>query len=104
MERLSKETVTVFAPTDEALGEVSQEACSGVIARHHITSHVLCLSGLSDSWSVSTLSGERVRLNRTPEGVNVEDTVRIVKGDIMGTNGVVHVLDAVLMPDAGKEP
>lgn len=112
---------TVFAPTDTAFGkldpatlndlltnEASLGALTGILTYHvvpgRITSSMLgldvasLLSGESISGYVSTLNGADIRLDLTPFGLMINGTSMVTAADIEGTNGIIHVIDTVLLP------
>ena len=69
--------------------------------------HVLGTKVLSKdvrSGAVSTLEGSMLYLNVDGSGVTVRDggvnTARVTQADVLASNGVVHVIDAVLVPEA----
>jgi uncharacterized surface protein with fasciclin (FAS1) repeats len=112
--------LTVFAPTDaafaalaeaigeEALNEVLADpaAITGILAFHVVQGRVssTALSGLLDEngmVEVTTLGGGTLTIMLDPErGLIINDTARIILTDIDAANGVVHVIDAVLLPES----
>ena len=98
--------LTVFAPTNaafqgvlDALGLTSiEEIPESVlidIVEYHIVGAVALSSDLT-STTYETLNGESVTVDLS-DGVMV-DNANVVAADIMASNGVVHVIDAVLLP------
>lgn len=102
---------TVFAPTNaafdavpaetlEALG-ADTEALTAVLTYHVVPSAVLS-SDLSDGQQVTTVQGDTFTVNVTDAGVTLTDgagqTINVVDTDIEASNGVVHVIDGVLLP------
>ena len=95
---------TVFAPTDEAFAKVPKETLDALLADKEkltavLTYHVV--SGLVMSKDVSagklkTVQGSELTIT-TDGGVKV-DGANVVKADIVTTNGVIHVIDAVVLP------
>ena len=100
---------TVFAPTDEAFAKLpagtvesllrpeNKEKLKAILLYHvvpgNVTGHkVMRLNGRS----VKTLQGSSVKVS-TKHGVRV-DNARVTQTDIMTSNGVIHVIDTVLMP------
>jgi uncharacterized surface protein with fasciclin (FAS1) repeats len=97
---------TVFAPTDEAFARVPKatlEALAKDKARLQtvLTYHVLTSRWTSDDIrlvkSTGTAQGKPVKFGESGGALTVNDA-KVVKADIGCTNGVVHVIDAVLMP------
>ena len=100
---------TVFAPTNEAfadlLGIVGQEELDDIpesvlrrILEYHVVSGTAAASGdLSDGQEIATLlEGESVKVTL---GSSVQiDNATVVTADVNAINGVVHIVDAVLVP------
>ena len=98
---------TVFAPTDTAfsnlpeglvqclLKEENKEVLSSILL-YHVVDGVAASSGLSDGQVIPTLNGESVIVDLT-DGVKINDSV-VSQADFMTSNGVIHVIDSVLVP------
>jgi uncharacterized surface protein with fasciclin (FAS1) repeats len=97
---------TVFAPTDEAFAQVPEadlealladpEALRKVLTYHVVPGKVMAadVAGLD---SAQTVQGQSVAID-TSDGVKV-DGANVVKTDIVASNGVIHVIDAVILPN-----
>jgi transforming growth factor-beta-induced protein len=98
---------TVFAPTDQAFAalppgtvEALLEDPTGALARilaYHAIEGFAFSSQLSDELVIRTLLGQNVVVNITENGVFINNA-KVIIVDIVATNGVVHVIDAVLLP------
>ena len=99
---------TVFAPTDDAFAALPEgaiddlladsEALSEVLLYHVIDEEVKAAEVVSfDGQSVETLSGESVQVMLDGETVMINEATVIIT-DIEGSNGVIHVIDTVLLP------
>jgi transforming growth factor-beta-induced protein len=96
---------TVFAPTDAAFDALNLSGVSlptdkanlTKILQYHVAAGSLMASGLSNGQSIMTLEGSPVTIIQNASGTYVNDA-KIVTTDLVGSNGVVHVIDAVLMP------
>lgn len=99
---------TVFAPNDaavvaltEALGITAEELLAlpnlGEILQYHVVGASAYAADLTDGQMITTLLGEDVTVSITAEGVMINNAMVIV-ADIAADNGVVHVIDAVLLP------
>lgn len=97
---------TVFAPTDEAFKSLfSKLGVSGIedltaeqlapILTYHVVSGKVMSTDLSNT-SVATLNGKKINIDLT-DGVMINDS-EVVTADIEGKNGVVHVINKVLIP------
>lgn len=104
---------TVFAPTDEAfaklpegtveslLREENLEALKSILLYHVVPGEVTAEQVMELNGAV-TLNGQRVDIN-AEEGVEV-DGASVVTADIMCSNGVIHVIDTVILPASGTIP
>lgn len=98
---------TVFAPTDEAFSRLPQgalddllkpenkAALSGVLTYHVVSGKVLS-TDLKEG-NVITLDGGAVIVDFEGQGVKINDA-NVVQADITADNGVIHVIDKVLLP------
>ncbi|MDB4587574.1 fasciclin domain-containing protein [bacterium] len=100
---------TVFAPTDAAfttLLETLQVTAEDLLANpdlpsillYHVASGNVLSGSLSDGQIIETLNGESVEIGITAEGVTINGVAMVVVADLTADNGVVHVIDAVLLP------
>ena len=100
---------TVFAPTDEAFaalpaGTVDELLIdpTGTLAQillYHVVSGTALSTTLSDGQTITTLLGEEITVTIGMNGVMINNAT-VVVADILADNGVVHVIDAVLLPPA----
>lgn len=96
---------TVFAPTDEAFAKLPAGALDALIAdkeklRAVLTYHVVpgkVLAADVKTSSVKTIQGSSAKLVAKDGGVSI-DGAKVVKADIETSNGVIHVIDRVIMP------
>lgn len=108
-ETLSSEgPFTVFAPTDEAFAALpegtveklllpeNQEVLTQILSYHVIQGAVP--SSDIESGAVSTVEGSDVNITADAEDVMVNDTATVVQPDVIADNGVIHVIDTVLLP------
>jgi uncharacterized surface protein with fasciclin (FAS1) repeats len=103
---------TVFAPTDdaivaltEALSITAEELLAlpnlGEILQYHVVAADALAEDLSDGQLLTTLLGQDVTVSISDAGVMINDAMVIV-ADLEAENGVVHVIDAVLLPPASN--
>ncbi len=98
---------TVFAPTDAAfgalptglLGSLSTEQLTEILTYHVLSGEVFS-SGLSEEQAPTTLFGEEVFVTSGTEGVFVNGSAEVANADLDVSNGVIHVVNKVLLPDA----
>ncbi len=97
---------TVFAPTDEAFAALPEGTLDGLLEDEEalasvLTYHVVAgkaMSGdLSDMMVLETVQGEEVTIYITDGNVMVNDA-NVVQADIETSNGVIHVIDKVILP------
>lgn len=100
---------TVFAPTDEAFAALPEGTVENLLKPENkeqlvaiLTYHVVpgkVMSGdLTDDMSATTVQGSDVMID-LDNGVMVEEAT-VVSADIETTNGVIHVIDKVILPDS----
>jgi uncharacterized surface protein with fasciclin (FAS1) repeats len=98
---------TVFAPTDEAFAKLpagtvetllkpENKAKLQRILTYHVVSGKVMAADVVKLKSAKAVSGDTIRINTTG-GVTV-DNARVVKTDIAASNGVIHVIDTVILP------
>lgn len=96
---------TVFAPTNAAfadaadlIGTLSAAQVEQVLLYHAAAGTVLS-GDLSDGQTVTTAQGEDITVNIDGEGnVTLNGSVNVTTVDLEGTNGVIHIIDGVLVP------
>ena len=98
---------TVFAPTDAAFAAVDSSTLAAVLADSALLAdillyHVVGVQELSTDLVsdvyITTLNGDSVYVNINANGVFI-DNAQVIVADLLADNGVVHVIDAVLIPD-----
>ena len=98
---------TVFAPTDAAfekllkkLGITAEELLAREdlkqILLYHVLSGKVMSTDLKDGQKAETLANKTVDIKLDPVRVN---NANVVKADIQASNGVIHVIDEVLLPE-----
>ena len=97
---------TVFAPTDEAFAALPPDLVDALllpenkdvlakILTYHVVPGTVMAADIADG-DVATVEGQNVTLS-TMDGVTVNGA-RVIQADIVASNGVVHVIDAVIVP------
>jgi uncharacterized surface protein with fasciclin (FAS1) repeats len=104
---------TVFAPTDEAFAALPKGALdklvadktklTAVLTYHVISGEVMAEQVVGmDNKSVKTVQGGELTIKVADGKVSLTDaagnTVNVIKTDVTASNGVIHVIDGVLMP------
>jgi uncharacterized surface protein with fasciclin (FAS1) repeats len=97
---------TVFAPTDKAFSKVPQATLDALAADkeklrsvllYHVAKRKLTAAKVVKRRSIKTLNGQRVRVRVRDSKVFVGGA-RVVKADVTACNGVIHVINKVLIP------
>lgn len=103
---------TVFAPTDEAFKKLpagtvdtllkpeSKAKLASILSYHVVPRKILAADLAGKTMKVKTVEGSEISVNAT-SGVKVDDA-KVVTADILASNGVIHVIDAVIMPGSAK--
>ncbi|HLO56385.1 MAG TPA: fasciclin domain-containing protein [Saprospiraceae bacterium] len=99
---------TLFAPTDQAINALGSDVISQLldddglledVLTYHLVGELALSSDLNDGQLINTLLGENVKVTINAEGVFINNA-KVIIADILTDNGVVHVIDAVLLPPA----
>ena len=96
---------TVFAPTDAAFAKIPKATLDGLLANPEKLKKVLLYHVLSGkvmaadvkTMKAPTVEGSSANIMVSPSGVMI-DKAKVVKTDIVCSNGVIHVIDTVIMP------
>ena len=98
---------TVFAPTNEAFDaaleafpDLTEEQITEILTYHVLGAQVLS-TDLSDGQTAATLQGENISVSING-GVQINNA-NVIGADFIGTNGVVHIIDAVILPPSYTE-
>jgi len=104
--------LTVFAPTDEAFAKLPKgtvetllkpenKAKLGAILSYHVVSGSITsdkiANGKSHVKTIKAKGDKTLNVAKTKSGVKV-DGARVVKADVQASNGVIHVIDKVMLP------
>jgi uncharacterized surface protein with fasciclin (FAS1) repeats len=103
---------TVFAPTDEAFARLPEgtlesllqdrEALATVLTYHVVPGRITSAEVLSaGSAAPTTVQGESLTVTGRDGRVEV-DGATVVQADVMASNGVIHAIDSVVLPDAAR--
>jgi uncharacterized surface protein with fasciclin (FAS1) repeats len=98
---------TVFAPTDAAFAKLPKGTVEDLlkpenkdqlvaVLTYHVVPGKVMSTDLSDGMTAATVQGGEVTI--TTEGGAKVDGANIVQADIEASNGVIHVIDAVILP------
>ena len=96
---------TVFAPTDDAFALLPEGTVPTLLENipqltsvltYHVVPGEVMAADLTDGMTVTTVQGDTLTIGTT-DGVTVND-VNVIEADIEASNGVIHVIDGVLLP------
>ncbi len=100
---------TVFAPTDEAFAKLpagtletllkpENKAKLQSILTYHVISGKVMSQDVVKMTSAKTVEGSNIAIKASSDGVMVNNA-RVIKTDIETSNGVIHVIDTVILPE-----
>ncbi len=98
---------TVFAPNDEAFAKIPKADLDNLlkdkeklatVLKYHVVSGKVTAADVGKLTTADTLAELPVKIDTT-SGVKINDST-VIQADIMASNGVIHVIDTVLMPPA----
>ena len=100
---------TVFAPTDEAFAKLpdgtlddllrpENKAKLQAILTYHVVPGKYMAADVAKMRSAKTVNGESFRIDERYGKVMI-DNAKVIKADIMASNGVIHVIDTVITPN-----
>lgn len=97
---------TVFAPTDAAFAKIPADKLNALLADKAaltkvLTYHVVggtVMSADVKTGAVKTVQGQPLNVVASPSGVTINNA-KVVKADIAASNGVIHVIDTVVLPN-----
>jgi len=108
--------LTVFAPTDAAfasllgkLGLTPAQLLANVpllttVLTYHVVSGKILSTDLAASQTPTTLAGGQLLVTKSASGVKINGYANVTTADILATNGVIHVVDQVLLPIFVPDP
>ena len=100
---------TVFAPTDEAFAALPEGTLESLLADpealkkvllYHVVSGEVTADQVVGLTSADSVEGSPIAIAVRDGTVFLNDTAEVVATDVMASNGVIHVIDAVILPPA----
>ena len=110
----SEGPLTVFAPTDEAFGKLpagtvdellkpqNRDKLAAILKYHVIQGRVDRKTAVRVGRADTLLEGKSLEIQNAGSTVTVNDA-KVIKADVFARNGVIHVIDSVLLPSAEEE-
>jgi uncharacterized surface protein with fasciclin (FAS1) repeats len=103
---------TVFAPTNQAFANLPDGTLESLlqegnkqklqsILTYHVVSGKIMSSDLQDGQMVETVQGNQIKVS-LGDGAMINNA-NVVKADVEADNGVVHIIDAVIMPSDNED-
>ncbi|GIX02016.1 MAG: hypothetical protein KatS3mg112_0953 [Thermogutta sp.] len=102
---------TVFAPTDEAFAKLPKGTLEALlkdkakltaVLTYHVVAGEYPANKVVASKSLKTVQGSPIKITVTDAGVKVNQA-KVLKTDIRASNGIIHVIDAVILPPEKSE-
>uniref|UniRef100_A0A4W6BIF4 Transforming growth factor-beta-induced protein ig-h3 n=1 Tax=Lates calcarifer TaxID=8187 RepID=A0A4W6BIF4_LATCA len=102
---------TIFAPTDEAFEKIPQETLNRILGdpvalkdllNYHILKHMHCAESIVSGTPMETLQGTVLEVGCDGDQMTLNGKAIITKKDQLGTNGVIHYINELLIPDSAK--
>lgn len=108
---------TVFAPTDEAFGKLPEGTVENLlkpenkdqlvaILTYHVVAGKVDAAAVSELDTATTVNGAALAIDAGADGVRINES-NVTTADIACSNGIIHVIDAVLLPpsaEGGEKP
>ncbi len=99
---------TVFAPTNEAFAALPEGTLESLlkpenkdqlvaILTYHVVGAEVQSADLKDGQNAATVNGANVTVDKSKKGVKINDA-SVIAADVQASNGVVHVIDKVILP------
>merc|ERR1712037_865947 len=101
---------TVFTPSNAAFAKLpkatlesllepkNKDKLVGILTYHVVSGAAVFSKDLKPTQNVKTLQGDDVLVRSSSAGVIINGKSKVIAADIAATNGVVHIIDTVLMP------
>lgn len=98
---------TVFAPTDDAFAKLPEGTVEALLKDKETLKSILLFHVVSGSVTskqvvnldkAETLAGKNVKVKVNDDKVMINDS-QVIAADIMATNGIIHIIDTVLIPE-----
>ncbi|KAM9331980.1 periostin-like isoform 1-T1 [Pholidichthys leucotaenia] len=103
---------TVFAPTNEAFDKLDPDYLERImgdktviaaLVNYHLLNSVQCAEAIMAGSVYETEEGSTIEIGCDGDSLTVKGIKMVLKKDIVASNGVIHLIDQVLIPNAAKE-
>jgi uncharacterized surface protein with fasciclin (FAS1) repeats len=98
---------TVFAPTDEAFAALPEGTLEALLADpealkkvllYHVVEGKITSDQIVGMTTATSVEGSPIAISVKDDTVYLNDSAKVVTADVMASNGVIHIIDAVLLP------
>nr|XP_056717375.1 transforming growth factor-beta-induced protein ig-h3 [Euleptes europaea] len=102
---------TLLAPTNEAFEKIPQETLTRILGdpealkdmlNHHILKSAMCAEAIIAGLSMETLEGDMLEVGCNGDELTLSGRPIIANRDVIATNGVIHFVNELLIPDSAK--
>jgi uncharacterized surface protein with fasciclin (FAS1) repeats len=102
----SKGPFTVFAPNDDAFAKLPEGTVESLlkdvpklkaVLTYHVVAGKVKAADVTNMRNAKTIQGQDIQIDASSKGVRINDA-QVINADIIADNGVIHVIDKVLMP------
>ncbi|KAM4555226.1 transforming growth factor-beta-induced protein ig-h3 isoform 2-T2 [Odontesthes bonariensis] len=102
---------TIFAPTNDAFEKIPQETMNRILGdpvalrdllNYHILKSMQCAESIVSGTPMETLQGTMLEVGCDGDQMTLNGKAIITKKDQLGTNGVIHYINELLIPDSAK--
>uniref|UniRef100_A0A8C2ZZT2 Transforming growth factor, beta-induced n=1 Tax=Cyclopterus lumpus TaxID=8103 RepID=A0A8C2ZZT2_CYCLU len=102
---------TIFAPTNDAFEKIPQETLNRILGdpvalrdllNYHILNHMQCAESIVSGTPMETLQGTVLEVGCDGDQMTLNGKAIVTKKDQLGTNGVIHYINELLIPDSAK--
>jgi uncharacterized surface protein with fasciclin (FAS1) repeats len=97
---------TVFAPTDQAFARIPKADLDALlkdkarltrVLTYHVVPGQVMAADVAKLKEAKTVEGQSLKIDASSAGVTI-DGAKVVKADVAASNGVIHVIDSVILP------
>ncbi|KAG7322412.1 hypothetical protein KOW79_013758 [Hemibagrus wyckioides] len=103
---------TLFAPTNKAFEQMDERVLQRILndntvlqafLKYHLLSSVQCSEAIMAGILYETLEGSTIEIGCNGDSLTINGIKMVLKKDIITSNGVIHLIDQVLIPDSAKQ-
>ena len=100
---------TIFAPTNDAFAAIPADQLDAVLAdqdlltsilTYHVVAGKVMAEDVVNLKTAKTVEGSNIKIKVSEEGTVHIDNAKVVAADVKAKNGVIHVIDSVILPDS----